>query len=490
VKVSEVLKLFGQDNKDVLTRDFDLRGLSLDSRNVAQDYAFIAIKGSAADGHRYIQTAVEKGARLVLYEDENALGPIKRNDNCVFLKVKNTRKALGKLACAYFGNPADKLFNIGITGTNGKTTVSYLADHILKTNNIKAGLIGTIQYRIADHIVPAVNTTPDALKIQHLLHHMVDHDLSHCIMEVSSHALDQYRIEGISFKTAVFTNLSHDHLDYHNDQEQYFKAKSLLFESLEPSSWAVINSDDKYAARIQKTTKAEIITYAIDDKNALLVAQDIRLSTAQTEFSCLYKNRSYQVSTGLIGKHNIYNTLAAIGVALSCGIDMEKAIASIKTMPPVAGRLEKIKSNKGFDAFIDYAHTEDALKNVLNTLQDLNPKRIITVFGCGGNRDKQKRPLMGQTASRLSDFLVLTNDNPRGEDPRLIIEQIVKGFSRDFKDYEIIPDRKSAIEKACSMAKQGDIVLIAGKGHETTQVFKDNAVEFDDRKIAKQFLEK
>ncbi|MFH1061622.1 MAG: UDP-N-acetylmuramoyl-L-alanyl-D-glutamate--2,6-diaminopimelate ligase [Candidatus Omnitrophota bacterium] len=353
---------------------------------------------------------------------------------------------------------------------------------------MNSGVIGTIQYKISDHIVPAVNTTPDAIKIQHLLHHMLAHNLTHNIMEVSSHALDQFRVEGINFKTAVFTNLTHDHLDYHKSKEQYFAAKASLFSGLAASSAAIINSDDPYAQKLKQLTKAKIISYAIDDKNATLKAEDIVLGIDQTSFMLVCEQGRYPIQTSLIGKYNIYNLLAAIGAAREEGISIEKIAAALKTMGQVNGRLERLKTDKGFDVFVDYAHTDDALKNVLNALRELNPNRIITVFGCGGDRDKEKRFLMGRIASKLSDFLFITNDNPRTEEPLKIIEQIKTGFGLGFKAYEIVPERDQAIQKACRSAVKGDFVLIAGKGHETYQIFKDKTIAFDDKKIVRKFL--
>lgn len=489
MKAVQVLEILGKKHDDYEFEDFDLRGLSLDSRTVSKDYCFFAIKGTNSDGHDFIESAINKGARLIVYEKGNSIESSRLSKTVFFVEVDNVRKSLGKIASAYFGHPSDKLQSIGITGTNGKTTVSYIIEHILKQNGINSGLIGTIQYKISDHIVPAVNTTPDAIKIQHLLHHMVDHNLTYNIMEVSSHALDQFRIEGIKFKTAVFTNLTRDHLNYHKSFEQYFKAKAELFTSLDEKATAVINIDDEYGRKLEQLVRANFISYAIDDQRATLRAEDIVLGLEQTTFTLIMPEGHYEIQTSLIGQHNIYNALGAIGAARAEGISILKIADALKSMEPVRGRLERIKSDKPFETFIDYAHTDDALKNVLNTLQELKPKRIITVFGCGGDRDKEKRFLMGKIASELSDYVIVTNDNPRSEEPQSIIDQITKGFVEDFKSYEIIADRDKAIKKACSQAEKGDFVLIAGKGHETSQIFKDKTIEFDDRKSVLEALE-
>ncbi|MBU1087773.1 MAG: UDP-N-acetylmuramoyl-L-alanyl-D-glutamate--2,6-diaminopimelate ligase [Candidatus Omnitrophica bacterium] len=484
----QALKILGKNREDYQFADFALRGLSLDSRTVALDYCFVAINGANRDGSGFIQAAIDKGARLIVYEQDNKPVKLKAADRVVFVEVDNARISAGKLAAEYFHNPGAKLNSIGITGTNGKTTISYLIEHILRTNGLNSGIIGTIQYKISDHIVPAINTTPDAIKLQHLLRQMVEHNLSHNIMEVSSHALDQHRVEGIKFKTAVFTNLTHDHLDYHKTREEYFAAKATLFSGLSIDSTAIINSDDPYAEKLKQLTKAKVISYAVNDKTAEIRAKDIVLDLTKTSFTLVWDKTEYLIQTNLIGRYNVYNLLAAIGAAMAEGISISQIKASLKTIEQVRGRLERIKHDQGFEVFIDYAHTDDALRNVLSTLRELKPNQLITVFGCGGDRDQKKRGLMGNIASRLSDFVILTNDNPRSEDPLRIIEQIKSGFLEQFKAYEIIPQRDKAIQRACGLAGQRDFVLIAGKGHETNQVFKDKTIEFDDKKIALKFL--
>ncbi|MBU1044871.1 MAG: UDP-N-acetylmuramoyl-L-alanyl-D-glutamate--2,6-diaminopimelate ligase [Candidatus Omnitrophica bacterium] len=484
----QALKILGKDPADYQFADFRLRGLSLDSRTVAPDYCFVAIKGAKSDGTSFIQAALDKGARLIVHEKNTKPFNFSSADSAIFVEVDNSRISAGKLAVEYFGNPGDKLNSIGITGTNGKTTISYLIEHILRTNGINSGIIGTIQYKISDHIVPAVNTTPDAMKIQHLLHHMVEHNLTHNIMEVSSHALDQHRVEGIKFKTAIFTNLTHDHLDYHKSKEKYFAAKATLFSGLANDSTAIINSDDPYAEKLKQLTNAKVLSYAINHENATLRAKNIALGIDKTNFVLVWDKAEYNIQTNLIGRYNVYNVLAAIAAAIIEGIPIDKIRESVKTVEQVRGRLERIRHNQGFEVFIDYAHTDDALQNVLSTLAELKPNQLITVFGCGGDRDKKKRSLMGNIASKLSDFVILTNDNPRGEDPQEIIEQIKSGFVGEFKAYEIIPQRDKAIQRACGLAGKRDFVLIAGKGHETYQVFKDKTIKFDDKQIALKFL--
>lgn len=470
--------------------DFKIRGVSLDSRTVSKDYCFIAIPGTRSDGHDFIETALSKGGRLIFYEKGRRIDPAlsAAYREAVFVGVENPRRSTGKIAAAFYGFPAEKLSLTGITGTNGKTTISFVIDTILNRNNFPSGLIGTIVYKIADHTMPAPHTTPDAVQLQHLLHHMVDHGLTHAVMEVSSHALDQYRIEGIRFRQAVFTNLTHEHLDYHGDKETYFQVKSRLFTELDKTGAAVINSDDEYGRRLRQMTPARIIDYAIEDKQALVRAENIVLGLRGTAFTAVTPRGKQFIETKLIGRHNVYNILAGLCVGIDEGIALADMAAAIAAMDYVPGRLERIPGNRGFETLVDYAHTDDALKNVLSTLREIGPRRIIVVFGCGGDRDRRKRPLMGKVASELADYLVVTNDNPRNEDPEKIIEAIKSGFDPAFKAFKVIPDREQAIAHALAWAQENDFVLIAGKGHENYQIFKDRTIAFDDRSIVRDLL--
>ena len=490
MRAKEFLAVLAEFNTSAGFEDFKIKGLSIDSRKVGRDFCFIAIKGTDNDGHNFIKNAAANGARLIVYDkkrkDDVENIAFKLNVLCV--GVNNTRTAAASLAAEFFNQPNKKLKITGITGTNGKTTVSFLLEHIFNSSERKSGLISTVHYKIAEHILTAKNTTPDAITIWNLLYNMVEHGLDHCVMEVSSHALDQSRTEGIDFTHAVFTNITHDHLDYHQDLENYFAAKAKLFQELMSHRYAVINADDPYGGRLKQMTKANLMDYAVENKEAKVRAENIKLEIDSTEFDLICPVGSIKIKTSILGRYNVYNILAAAAVAVIEGLSLESIAAAIETFVCPPGRLEQLKINQLFKVFVDYAHTDDALKNVLQAMRELKPGRIITVFGCGGNRDKKKRPLMGRVASELSDFLLITNDNPRKEDPEIIIDNIVAGFSAGFTNYERITDRKKAIERALNLAATGDFVLIAGKGHEINQTFKDITIEFDDKKIALEIL--
>ncbi|MBU4304261.1 MAG: UDP-N-acetylmuramoyl-L-alanyl-D-glutamate--2,6-diaminopimelate ligase [Candidatus Omnitrophica bacterium] len=486
---SDMFKVLGIDVGALADTNFEIRGISIDSRNVAEDYCFIAFEGTHSDGHDFIPAAVEKGARVIVCKKGRSLKRDYPGKKVYFIEVDSPREAAGIIADAFFGYPGKKIKIIGITGTNGKTTVSYLIKHIFERQRMPAGLIGTIQHIIADQIIPAKNTTPDAVTLHNLLRLMVEHDLGYAVMEVSSHALAQCRVSGIGFRTAVFTNLTHDHLDYHHDKEQYFAAKSRLFVTLSAAQAAVINFDDAYGVRLKKMTAADITGYGIKNPAAAVRAQNIVLEPQGTRFTIVTPNGVQEVRTALIGRHNVYNILAAVSVGLREGLSLESMAEALETITNVPGRLEKISSRREFSVYVDYAHTDDALKNVLTALRELKPRRIITVFGCGGDRDKTKRPLMGKVASENSEMLVITNDNPRSESPERIIEDIKTGLCPGFGEYEVIPDREEAIAWALSQAQAHDFVLIAGKGHETYQIFKDRTVSFDDRQVVRNLLQ-
>jgi len=488
--IREIMLSLGIKSRELPEKKLKIKGLSLDSRAVSKDYCFIAVKGTDSDGHDFIDKALDEGAALVIYDKtcSEKIKKISQPERAVFIGVDEPRAAAAKLAAEFFHNPSRRLKITGITGTNGKTTVSFLIEHIFKANSINAGIIGTIHYKIAGHIIEAGNTTPDVVTLEYLLYLMLEHDLTHAVMEVSSHALDQRRVEGVEFKTALFTNLTHEHLDYHQSLEKYFAAKVKLFENLTRHHHAVINIDDVYGMRLKQMTKAEIVDYAIENKNARITALDIRLKTDSAEFTIKAGKDRVRVKTELIGRHNIYNMLAAAGVALVEGIPLKSIASALETFKAVPGRLECVGSGLPFKIFIDYAHTDDAVKNVLDALRELHPKKIIAVFGCGGNRDRKKRPLMGKLASQKADFLVITNDNPRNENPEDIVQDIKQGFSAKFDNYQVILDRKQAIASALAKAEPGDFVLIAGKGHERYQIFKDKKIHFDDREVVQEIL--
>lgn len=457
-------------------------GVSSNSRLARRNFIFVAVKGAKEDGSKFIKDALAKGAKFVVCDARLKAEYPRRAE---FIKVRDTRLALAKIAALYYKNPSRKIKVIGVTGTNGKTTVTYLLEALLKEAGFHPAVVGTINYRFKNKIIPAKNTTPGPVEIQSMLAKMAKARAGYLAMEVSSHALDQERAGEVNFHSAIFTNLTQDHLDYHKTLKDYFLAKAKLFKNLNPKSFAVINNDDKYAARLKRITAARIITYGIN-KGADLVAQDIKFDVRHTEFNLRLAGRKIRFRVRLIGRHNVYNMLAAIAWGIKEGISLKIIKTALEKFSFVPGRLERLDSKNNFSVFIDYAHTDDALKNVLTALRQLAPKKIITLFGCGGERDKLKRPKMGEVASRLSDLAVITSDNPRSEEPKAIVKDILKGIRNN--NYRVILDRKKAIRQALALAQPGDIVLLAGKGHENYQVLRDRPVHFNDKEEAKRCL--
>ncbi len=462
--------------------NLEIQGLSCDSKNIRPDFIFIAVKGHKLNGHQFIVEAVSRGAKAVISQDD-FFPPAQ----IIKILVKDVRIILPRLAANFFNHPAKKLKVIGITGTNGKTTIAYLLDDILNKAGFKVGLIGTIQYRLNHRIIPATNTTPGPIEMQGFLREMADNNLSHVVMEVSSHALDQHRVDEIDFETAVFTNLTLDHLDYHKNFENYFSAKAKLFEKLKPAGKAVINIDDPYGLKLKNKIKKNILSYALKQK-ADIWARNIKLSLEGSEFSLITPVGSFKLKTKLIGLHNVYNILAVVGAAVSLNISLDTMRESLSLSQGAPGRLEPVEEGQLFKVFIDYAHTDDALRNVLTILKEVKKGKIFLLFGCGGDRDKTKRPLMARAASGLADWVVITSDNPRREEPQQIINEIERGIPKGFKNYSKILDREEAIEKIISMAQKDDIILIAGKGHENYQIFKDTITPFNDKEMARKYL--
>jgi len=461
-----------------------IKGISCNSKNVSDGFIFVAIKGNRQDGNKFIREAIARGAKTVIVDDarqSKAAGKGKVS----FIAVKDTRKALAKLAAEFYNHPSSKIKVVGITGTNGKTTITYLIEALLKKSGSSPAVIGTINYRFKDKIIVSKNTTPGPVELESMLADMLRQGVDYCLMEVSSHALHQERVGGIGFHSAIFTNLTQDHLDYHKTLENYFRTKAKLFRNMSPNTFAVINNDDNYGKRLKKLTRAKIITYGIDT-NARVMARDIEFDCKRTRFHLVCPEGKIILSSRLIGKHNVYNILAAVAWALGEGIKLSTIKSAIEEFDFVPGRLQRIVSRSKFSVFIDYAHTEDALKNVINSLRHLSKGKIIVVFGCGGERDKTKRPKMGKTVTRLSDFAVITNDNPRSEGPLDIIEDIKRGITK--KNYCVIPDRLKAIKKSLSLAGPGDIVLVAGKGHENHQITKGRIAHFDDQEAVRKCL--
>jgi UDP-N-acetylmuramoyl-L-alanyl-D-glutamate--2,6-diaminopimelate ligase len=464
-----------------------VESIAYDSRRVQRNGLFVALRGEKTDGHQFIEQAVEKGATAVVTEQEV------QSPRATCVVVENTRIALADLAAVFYERPARRLKLAAVTGTNGKTTTTFLLKHICEKAGLRCGLLGTVRYEIADRVLPAVRTTPESLDVQELLAQMVNAGCKAAAMEVSSHALAQDRVRGIEWDVAVFTNLTQDHLDFHGTMENYFEAKAALFTGLaaqksKTNATAVINLDDRYGAQLvdRLDKKVPVTTYGVGAR-ADFRASNYHAEFAGTSYQLDARGKSYLVRVPLIGRFNVANSMAALAAASSMGISLRDAILSLGRSPQVPGRLEAVPAKRQFQIFVDYAHTDDALLNVLKTLRELSPRRLIVVFGCGGDRDKQKRPLMARVADQNADFSIITSDNPRKEDPDAIIAEAEKGFRSD--RYEKITDRAKAIARAIEMAQPRDIVLIAGKGHEAFQEFADHTVPFDDIQVARQALE-
>ncbi|MBU8877720.1 UDP-N-acetylmuramoyl-L-alanyl-D-glutamate--2,6-diaminopimelate ligase [Bacillus sp. FJAT-29790] len=463
----------------------DISSIENDSRNVQLGSLFICIKGFTVDGHDFAASAVTHGAAAVISEKELAL-PVP------VIVVQNTRRAMAVLADAFFGQPSHKLHLIGITGTNGKTTTSHLIEKILSDAGRKTGLIGTMYTKIGEKSYEVKNTTPESLTLQRIFKQMVDVGVESTVMEVSSHALDEGRVHGCDFNLAVFTNLTQDHLDYHKTMDEYRIAKGLLFSQLGSAfsytmpKYAIINVDDLASQAYIKATAVHVLTYGIDNQ-ADLQAINIQMTATGTSFDLLSPFGKYKVSLQLIGKFSVYNVLAAIGAGIASGLPIEQIIQSIEEVRGVSGRFETVDAGQNFSVIVDYSHTPDSLENALKTVNQFAKKRVFTIVGCGGDRDRSKRPLMAEIACRLSTDPIFTSDNPRSEDPIQILKDMEDGAKG--KSYKIILDRKEAIHYAVNTAGKDDVILIAGKGHETYQLIGNRIFDFDDRLVAKEAIE-
>lgn len=457
--------------------------IEFDSRKITENDVFVAIRGSLSDGHNFISTAISLGAKTIVCETL----PQDLNNEITYIKVADTNKALAFMAANYFDNPSAKLKLIGITGTNGKTTIASLLYQLFKKAGHTVGLLSTVKIMVDDIEYKATHTTPDSLTINHYLAEMVSAGIAYCFMEVSSHGIHQKRTEALQFAGGVFTNLSHDHLDYHPTFAEYRDVKKSFFDQLPKSAFALTNIDDKNGAVMFQNTAATKRTYALKSY------ADFRAQILESQLSgLLLKIDGNEVWVKLIGTFNAYNLLAIYGTAIELGMDSLEALRLLSDLESVSGRFQYIVSNAQITAIVDYAHTPDALENVLKTINDIRTvnEQLITVVGCGGNRDKTKRPIMASIASDLSDKVVITSDNPRNEDPAVIINEMEAGVGpQNFKKTVSITDRKQAIKTACQLAQPNDIILIAGKGHETYQEINGVRHDFDDMKIVKELLE-
>ncbi len=463
-----VLEIHGDDRREISQLVFD-------SRKVTDNSLYIAMRGTVVDGHSFIASSVEKGANAIVCEEF----PENTDENVTYIKVKDSSKTLGQLASNFYGNPSEKLKLIGVTGTNGKTSVSTLLFDVFKNLGYDSALLSTVEIRIADQIIPATHTTPDVITINKILAQAVEEGCEFAFMEVSSHGIAQNRIEGLHFKIAGFTNLTHDHLDYHKTFDEYLKTKKRFFDGLDTESVAITNIDDKNGNVMLQNTKAVKKSYA------LKTMADYHGRLLEVDFNGMLLNfNGKEFWTTLTGKFNVYNLLLVFGIASEIGFEQEEILQAISQLKRVSGRFETFKSDGGIIFIVDYAHTPDALENILDSINDIRTKneRLITVFGCGGDRDHAKRPEMGNIATKKSTLAIITSDNPRTEDPAAIIKEIEAGVEpQNFSKYTSIPDRKEAIKMAIKFAEPKDIVLVAGKGHETYQEINGVKHHFDDK---------
>jgi UDP-N-acetylmuramoyl-L-alanyl-D-glutamate--2,6-diaminopimelate ligase len=468
----------------------EINGIAYDSRLVSEGYLFVAIKGLELDGHDYIENAIKQGATVILGEDEEKLQSCSA-DICLY--SKDARRALAILAGNFYGNPSRNLGLIGVTGTNGKTSTTMLLKTILRSAGHKTGLFGTIENSLDDEVFPASHTTPESRDLQEMLEMLVEKGAEYAVMEVSSHALALDRVYGCDFRAGIFTNLTQDHLDFHPDMEDYFQAKLRLFRQIDKLELAdpqgrylVLNSDDPYSKKIASEVSCKVIYYGIQKKSDYM-AKNIRVGLNGIYFELVHPNGILEMHLRMTGEFTVYNCLAAVAVALEEGIEtdiIKNALAETK----VPGRFEPVQEGQNFAVVVDYAHTPDSLQNAIRTARQVADNRVITVFGCGGDRDRSKRPIMGQIGTEESDYSIITSDNPRTEDPSSIMKDVLAGAVEDSNKYECIIDRRKAIQKGISMAKKGDLVLIAGKGHEDYQVIGVKKYPFSDLLVAREAI--
>ncbi|WP_264532362.1 UDP-N-acetylmuramoyl-L-alanyl-D-glutamate--2,6-diaminopimelate ligase [Flavobacterium sp. N502540] len=463
--------------------EIDIHKIDFDSRKIEENDVFVAIRGSLSDGHDYIEKAIKLGAIAIICDTL----PENIEKGITYIKVKDTNAALAFMAANYFGNPSEKLKLVGVTGTNGKTTIASLLFQLFQKAGFKVGLLSTVKIRIDETEFPATHTTPDSITINYYLNEMIEAGVTHCFMEVSSHGIHQKRTEALHFVGGIFTNLSHDHLDYHPTFAEYRDVKKSFFDSLPKTAFVLSNIDDKNGSVMLQNTVARKFTYA------LKTYADFKAQILESQLSgLLLKVNDNEVWVKLIGTFNAYNVLAIYGTAVELGMDSLEALRLLSDLESVSGRFQYIVSEGNITAIVDYAHTPDALDNVLKTINDIRTKneQLLTVVGCGGNRDKTKRPIMAKIATDLSDKAILTSDNPRNEDPEVILDEMEKGVeAHNYKKILRISDRKQAIKTACQLAQPNDIILIAGKGHETYQEINGVRHHFDDMETVKEILE-
>ena len=482
-------KIFEGINYEVLNKgaEFEIEGIEFDSRNIKNNYVFVAMTGSLVDGHNYIDTAIEKGAKMIIVEKKD----IKLEEDITYVYVENIRKNLGIIASNYYNWPQNKIKIIGVTGTNGKTTSTYILENILENTS----RIGTTGHRILDINKETTNTTPESIDLIKLLDESVKKGVEYFIMEVSSHALEIGRVEMLKFDSVIYTNLTQDHLDFHETMENYFQAKNKIFSKLrDDSSSAIVNADDFYGIRIlqeNKSRKNNFMSYSITDKASDIYGEVLEYNNFGMKIKIVYENKEYTFNSKLVGNYNLSNILSCVGVLVKLGIEMNDIIEKIQKIESVPGRFQLIENDKRIRVVVDFAHTEDGLINVLQTLKEMTKNKVITIFGAGGDRDKAKRKKMGIAATKYSDYIIITSDNPRNENPIDIINEIesgVKEVNFPKEKYETIVDREQAIAIGIKLSQENDSVLIAGKGHEKYQIIGDEKLHFDDCEIANKYI--
>lgn len=479
--LKDLLKLAGK-YEIVGNEETNVNGIEIDSRNIKEGNAFIAIRGTQADGHNYIEKAIELGAKTIICEKL----PETTVEGITYVIISDTEDTVGKIATTFYGNPTEKLDLVGVTGTNGKTTIATLLYNMFRTFGYKVGLISTVCNYIDGETIPTEHTTPDPITLNKLLGRMADEGCKYAFMEVSSHSVAQKRIGGLKFAGGIFTNLTRDHLDYHKTVENYLKAKKAFFDGLPKTAFALTNADDKNGMVMVQNTKAKVATYS------LRTMADFKGKVLEDGFEGMLMDiNNTEVNVQFIGRFNAYNLLAVYGAAYMLGKKAEDILLQLSVLKPVSGRFDSMRSPQGYTAIVDYAHTPDALVNVLNAIHDVLKGRgkVITVVGAGGNRDKGKRPLMAQESVKQSDKVIITSDNPRFEEPQDIINDMLAGLNKEeMKKVLAITDRKEAIRTACMLANQGDVILIAGKGHENYQDIKGVKHHFDDKEIVREIF--
>lgn len=490
MKLTKLLDGIGFYQATDPVEDIEIANVEMDSRKVEQGSLFVCIEGYTVDGHDFLQQAIDKGAAAAVVSKN-----VQIDGDIPIIKVRDTGRALAMLSARYYDYPTTKFPLIGVTGTNGKTTITYLLDSIFERQQKKSGVIGSIQVKIGEETFPVVNTTPDALELNRIFYKMQEKQADQVIMEVSSHALDMGRVFGCDYDIAIFTNLSQDHLDYHKDMDDYLRAKSLLFAQLGndyregKQKFAIINEDDASSVLLKRSTAQQVITYSCK-QDADVMAKNIVLSPAGVSFDLVTSIGKAHIKTHLIGMFNVYNMLAASAAAIASGVDLNTVSGALEAIKGVDGRFEPINAGQDFSVIVDFAHTPDSLENVLQTSREFAKRNVYVVVGCGGDRDRTKRPLMADVAVKYADHALFTSDNPRTEDPVQILEDMTGHLSDAEASYEVIVDRTEAIHHAVQLAQKDDIILIAGKGHETYQIIGKTKYDFDDRQIAREAIQK